>query len=301
MVHNGIEYGDMQVLAEAVTVLRSGGLTDDQIAEVMAGWNEGRLRSFLVEITAEILKRRDEDGQPLLPRILDAAGQKGTGRWTAIDSFQRGVPLSIIAQSVEARSLSSRVELRQEASSVLSGAGTESPEEGLGAEALVAAVEAAVWSAKVVSYAQGFDLLTRASEEEGWDLDRAAVARIWRAGCIIRASLLDEIATVYDRSEAPNHLLLADEFATPISVAQSGLRSTVAWAAMAGIPAPALSSALAYYDGLRTARGSANLIQAQRDWFGAHTYERIDQPRGEYFHTDWVGSGAAAISGSYKA
>jgi 6-phosphogluconate dehydrogenase len=298
MVHNGIEYGDMQVLAEAVTLLRAFGLDQPTSAEVLDRWNNGRLRSFLVEITASILTRLDEDGAPLLPRILDVAGQKGTGRWTAINAYDRGVPLSVIAHSVEARSLSARLDLRQEAAPVLAGP-EQSPVSD--AESAIEALEAAVWAAKVISYAQGFDLLTTASAEHDWKLDLAGVARIWRAGCIIRATLLDEISAVYDGDSPPAHLLLAPAFANPMADAQAGLRATVAAAATLGLPVPALSSALAYYDGLRTASGSANLIQAQRDWFGAHTYERTDRPRGEYFHTDWVESGAAAVSGSYRA
>jgi 6-phosphogluconate dehydrogenase len=301
MVHNGIEYGDMQVLAEAVFLLEQIGLDQQRASDVLARWNSGRLKSFLVEITASILERNDEDGQPLLPRILDVAGQKGTGRWTAIDAFNRGIPLSIIVQAVEARSLSANKDLRVEASAVLDGPSATDLDPSLLGTVAVDNLEAAVWASKVVSYAQGFELLAEASRDHEWNLDLAAVARIWRAGCIIRADLLDEIASVFDGPDAPPNLLLADRFAAEISAAQNGLRATIALAAACGVATPAMSSALAYYDGLRTASGSARLIQAQRDWFGAHTYERVDKPRGEFFHTDWVGSGAAAVSGSYGA
>ncbi len=295
MVHNGIEYGDMQVLAEALMVLRATGLKPDEVAAVFKKWNQGRLQSYLVEITAEILAATDDDGTPMVDVILDAAGQKGTGKWTVISAMELGQPVMLVGEAVGARMVSSLVETRATASDLLGGPGTIFP-----SGATEAQVEAAVYGAKLISYAQGFMLLAEASRTYRWSLDLATVARLWRGGCIIRASFLDDIAAAYSSDGDLENLLFDPVFADRITEAQAGLRQTVVAAATAGVATPALSSALAFYDGFRTARGSAALIQAQRDYFGAHTFERVDEPRGQWFHRDWAATGARAVSGSYS-
>jgi len=298
MVHNGIEYGDMQVLAEVVALLGAMGVDAEASSKVLQRWNQGRLASFLVEITSKILTHRNDSGERVLPLILDTAGQKGTGRWTAMDALDRGVPLTLISEAVAARSLSADRDLRLRASLRLAGPGPEPSPRPERTE--IDHLEAAAWTAKLVSYAQGFEHLRTASMQHDWSLDLGSIARIWRAGCIIRADALDEFATCFE-VDPDEHLLLMPSIAESVSKSQASLRRAVVYAARHGLATPALSAALAYYDGLRQSRGTAALIQAQRDWFGAHTYERVDRPRGEFFHTDWVGSGAAAISGSYSA
>ncbi len=295
MIHNGIEYGDMQVLAEAYLVLTAMGLSPAAQAEVFAEWNRGRLQSYLIEITSEILAAT-EDGSPLIDVILDAAGQKGTGKWTVISAMELGQPMMLVTEAVGARMLSSFVDTRARASSLLQG-----PSTTLDSDLTPSDVADAVYAAKIISYAQGFMLLADASDSRGWDLDLASIAAMWRAGCIIRAAFLDDIAYAYRDAPALENLLFDQFFCDAIGSAAVGLRKTVVVAAAAGVPVPAYASALTFYDGFRTARGSANLIQAQRDYFGAHTYERIDKPRGEWFHTDWAGTGGIARSGSYSA
>jgi 6-phosphogluconate dehydrogenase len=297
MVHNGIEYGDMQVLAEAHTLLRAAGHEPAAQADLFRAWNRGRLESYLVEITADILAARDpEGGGPLIDVILDTAGQKGTGRWTVSSAMELGQPLLLVAEAVGARMISSLLDLRAStaarhpAADVVPLSGLIGPDDA----------EAAVWMAKVISYAQGFMVLRAASDEHGWELDLAAVAGLWRAGCIIRARFLADIAAAH-RSGTVTNLLVTDRFAGEVREAAPSLRRLVGAAVRAGVPIPALASALTFYDGLRTSRGSGYLIQAQRDYFGAHTYERVDRPRGEFYHTDWVGSGDSATSGSYRA
>ena len=296
MVHNGIEYGDMQVLAEAHLLLKALGQTPDDMAATFTGWNGGRLQSYLVEITSEILAAKDDDGTPMIDVILDAAGQKGTGKWTVISAMELGQPLMLVSEAVGARIVSSFVDTRRRAEAILSG--PSSPSVG---DLASDDVEAAVYAAKLVSYAQGFMLLADASRENDWSLDLGAIARMWRGGCIIRAVFLDDISRAYGDSPDLENLLFDAFFADAIATAQEGLRRAVVAAAQAGIATPALSSALSFYDGFRLARGSANIIQAQRDYFGAHTFERVDKPRGEWFHRDWAETGGSAVSGSYSA
>ncbi len=296
MVHNGIEYGDMQVLAEAQLMLRALGQTPADMARTFHDWNSGRLRSYLVEISAEIFEAVDDDGTPMIDVILDAAGQKGTGKWTVISAMELGQPVMLVSEAVGARMVSSFVDARAHAAKLLSGP------TGVGFDGVdVDTIADAVYAAKLISYAQGFMLLRAASDENGWSLDLGAIARLWRGGCIIRAAFLDDVARAYANDPELENLLFDHRFAEWIASAQAGLRAAVVLAASTGTPAPALSSALAFYDGFRLERGSANLIQAQRDYFGAHTFERVDRPRGEWFHRDWAATGGTATSGSYSA
>jgi 6-phosphogluconate dehydrogenase len=281
MVHNGIEYGDMQVIAEAYDLMRRGlGMQPTQIGEVFAEWNEGRLRSYLVEITSEIMKTT-EDGEPLIDMILDAAGQKGTGKWTVIESMQLAAPTALVAEAVYARIVSSEPARRQRVSKLFS-----TPTKPL-AESSVEDIEAALYASKIVSYAQGFRMLETASKEYGWELDLGSVASLWRAGCIIRAVFLENITAAYRNNPNLPDLMEETFFAQALSSAETSWRKVVSDAVRAGIPAPAYSSALAYFDGMRSQRLPADLIQAQRDFFGAHTFERVDRPRGEFFHHEW--------------
>jgi len=287
MVHNGIEYGDMQLIAEAYALLRGLlGLPPDELADVFAGWNEGDLDSFLIQVTAEVLRQRDP-ARPkrfLVDAILDSAGQKGTGRWTAENALESGVPATTITEAVFARSLSALKDERVAASKKLRGPAL--PSRG-GKKALIEAVRDALYCSKVCSYAQGFALMTAAQREYGWKLQFGEIAKIWRGGCIIRARFLQKITDAYERDANLPNLLLDPYFKKKIQTAQASWRKVVALAAQAGIAAPAFMSALSYYDGYRSAVLPANLIQAQRDYFGAHTYERVDGPRGKHFHVDW--------------
>jgi 6-phosphogluconate dehydrogenase len=288
MVHNGIEYGDIQRLAEAYHLMRDGlGMAHDEMAEVFAEWNEGRLDSYLVQITADVLRHR-QDGEPLLEGILDAAEQKGTGRWTAESGLELGVPVTLVAEAVFARAISALKQDRVEASRVL--AGPDRAMEG-DREGVLEDLEEALYASKIVSYAQGFMLLGAASNEHGWGVDFGAVALMWREGCIIRAAFLEKIRDAFRDDPTLGNLLLAPHFSEAVAAGQEGWRRTVARAVGSGIPAPAYSTALGFYDAYRTARLPANLVQALRDYFGAHTYERVDRPRGEHFHTDWTGDG----------
>ena len=298
MVHNGIEYGDMQVIAEAYDVMHRGlGLSHDEMHDVFAEWDRGKLDSYLIEITADIMAARDDSGEPLLEKILDAAGQKGTGKWTVISSMQLGQPVSLVAEAVYARVVSALHDQRAEAADVLNGPDPVILDDK---HLVIADLHDALYASKIVSYAQGFMLMDTAADEHGWELDFATIASMWRGGCIIRSKFLSEIMAAYEQSPELRQLLLNDFFAHEIQTAQPGWRRTVGRAIAAGIPTPAYSSALAFYDGYRTARVPANLIQAQRDYFGAHTYERIDKPRGEYFHTNWTGTGGHVSSSSYQ-
>ena len=325
MVHNGIEYGDMQMIAEAYALLGDiGGIEPAAMSGIFARWNEGALASYLIEITAGILARvDDETGRPLVDLILDTAGQKGTGKWTGIDSLMLGAPVTAITEAVFARALSALKNERVAASRVLPGpeaypGGGGSPAVASSAADVCAAsapsgrgfdadaasfaddVRQALYASKICSYAQGFQLLAMASAEHGWRLDFGAVALMWRGGCIIRAAFLDRIKAAYDDTPDLANLLMAPYFREAIAGAQSAWRRVVATAVMHGVPVPAFASALAWYDGYRSARLPANLLQAQRDYFGAHTYERIDRPRGEFFHTDWTGRGGDTVSTSYN-
>ena len=280
MVHNGIEYGDMQVIAEAYDLMRRGmGLDTDSLSQVFSDWNTGRLESFLVEITAEILATR-VDGEPIVDKILDAAGQKGTGKWTVIASMEAGQPTTLVAEAVYARIVSSDPDRRASLATVF-------PEPTGGVDVSVDQVESALYASKIVSYAQGFRLLAAASEEQGWELDMRTIASLWRAGCIIRAVFLQDIMDAYDKEPALADLMGADFFASALRAAEDDWRAVVGSAVASGIPSPAYATALAYFDGMRSERVPANLIQAQRDYFGAHTFERVDQPRGEFFHHEW--------------
>ena len=299
MVHNGIEYGDMQLIAEAYDLLYRGlGLGQDALHQVFSQWNEGVLDSYLVEITADIMREQDEDGSPLLPRILDAAGQKGTGKWTAINALDNGTPLTLISEAVFARALSARKEERLTASKYY-GSATETV--GGDITAQVQAIHDALYAAKIISYAQGFMLMHQAAIDFDWPLDLGSIALLWRGGCIIRSRFLDNIKAAYKKTPQLENLLLDDFFRDQIQQALPGWRSTLKMAIDAGIPTPAMSSALAFLDGYTSATLPANLIQAQRDYFGAHTYERTDRERGERFHTDWAGLEGSAISGAYDA
>ncbi len=284
MVHNGIEYGDMQLICEAYHLMRDLlGLSQEEMHDVFTGWDNGPLASYLVEITANILAFKDKEDY-LLDRILDVAGQKGTGTWASNTALAMGVPLTLIGEAVFARSLSARKEERVAASRLLAGPAMKySGDKSI----FLAQLEQALLSAKIVSYAQGFDLLKAASEKFNWELNYSAIAKLWRAGCIIRSSFLDDIAESFTKNTSLSNLMLDDHFKTTIANNQSGWRGVIAICVAHGIPCPALAAALNYYDGYRTEHLPANLLQAQRDYFGAHTFERTDKQRGEFFHADW--------------
>jgi 6-phosphogluconate dehydrogenase len=299
MVHNGIEYGDMQMICETYQLMRDGlGLSNDEMHDVFKRWNEGVLDSYLVEITRDILGYRDENGEATVDRILDTAGQKGTGKWTGIAALEQGQPLTAIAEAVFARGLSALKEERVAAADVLAGPGATFDGDQA---AFVDDLEQALYAAKIVSYAQGFQLMRAMSDEQDWDLDYGAVALMWREGCIIRSRFLGNIRDAYAGTPALSNLLLDDFFREAIEGAQAAWRRVVATAVRLGIPLPAIGAALAYFDGYRAERLPANLLQAQRDYFGAHTYERVDRPRGEFFHTNWTGRGGATSSSGYNA
>lgn len=298
MVHNGIEYGDMQLICEAYQLMKVGlGLKSEKLHEVFKNWNQGELDSYLIEITSDIFSYQ-EDGEPLVEKILDVAGQKGTGKWTAISALDFGIPVTLIAEAVFARCLSAIKEERVAASKVLTGPDVIFDGD---AESFIEAIKSALYASKIVSYAQGFMLMRQAAKEFGWTLNYGGIALMWREGCIIRSRFLGDIKKAYDKNPDIQNLLLDDYFRSAVEKAQNGWRQVVATAAHLGIPCPCFSAALAFYDGYRTARLPANLLQAQRDYFGAHTYERIDQPRGEYFHTNWTGTGGKTSSSTYNA
>jgi len=299
MVHNGIEYGDMQPIAEAYHIMREIlGMTADEMHKVFARWNAGKLDSYLIEITRDILAFKDEDGLPLVEKILDTAGQKGTGRWAAMSALEFGIPMNLITESVLARSLSALKEERVAAAAVLEG-----PKASFQGDraAFLADLEQALYASKIVSYAQGYMLMKTASEEFKWELNYGGIAQMWRGGCIIRSVFLDDIKRAYDSNPELANLLFDPFFSREIMNAQAGWRRVVSKAVEMGVPVPAMSSALAFYDGYRRERVPANLIQAQRDYFGAHTYERVDAPRGEFFHTNWTGTGGDITAANYDA
>jgi 6-phosphogluconate dehydrogenase len=299
MVHNGIEYGDMQVIAEAYDVMRRGlDMDPPSQHSTFNEWNEGKLDSYLIEITADILGHLDDDGVPTLDRILDVAGQKGTGRWAVASSMDHGAPVTLVAESVYARMVSALDNDRRFASGMLpSGAVPIHDDPAV----VIDDLHDALYASKIVSYAQGFMLLSRASAEFDWRLDLGTIAGLWRAGCIIRSHFLEDITAAYRANPHLSNILLDDYFGGEVADALPGWRRTVARAALAGIPVPAYSSALAFYDAFRSDRLPANLIQAQRDYFGAHMYERVDRPRGEWFHTNWTGHGGHVTSETYSA
>ena len=289
MVHNGIEYGDMQLICEAYNIFKAAGFSNEELADIFADWNAGDLESFLIEITANIFKQKDpETGKDIVDLIVDKAGQKGTGRWTVMGSVEQAVPFSTIAGSVEARILSSMRDQRKVASSVLTGPSNWDFNLGMSKEDLVKKVRNALYASKIVSYAQGLDLISKVGNDKGWDLNLGEIAKIWRGGCIIRARFLNRITEAYTADTPPTNLMLAPFFTDILNQGQSDWREVVALAATNGIPTPSFGGSLSYYDAYRAERLPANLLQAQRDFFGAHTYERIDKPAGEFFHTeDW--------------
>ncbi len=299
MVHNGIEYGDMQMIAEAYSLLKQvAGLSNPEIAEVFAQWNQGELDSYLIEITADILTKKDQEtGKDLVDVILDAAGQKGTGKWTSTTALDVGAPASTIAEAVFARLLSALKDERVEASRLF-----DPPQVAFTGDqpVFIEQVRQALYASKICSYAQGYQLLQMAAQEFGWSLNYGGIALMWREGCIIRARFLENIKAAYDHSPLLANLLLDPYFTRILKHSQSAWRQVVATAALHGVWIPAFSSALAYFDGYRTQSLSTNLIQAQRDYFGAHTYERTDQPRGLFFHTNWTGRGGTTSSSTYN-
>jgi 6-phosphogluconate dehydrogenase len=298
MVHNGIEYGDMQLIAESYQLMKDYlGMNADEMSGAFANWNKGELDSYLIQITSEILAFRDEDGQPLVDKILDTAGQKGTGKWTVISSAELGQPASLITEAVYARAISALKEQRQTAAGKLTA--PEKSEPGNKKE-LFDQIPQALYASKIVSYAQGYMLMQAAAKEYGWNLNYGGIALMWRGGCIIRSRFLGDIKTAFEKEPELTNLLLDDFFSRAIRNAQTAWRQVVATATLNGIPLPAMSSALAFYDAYRSERLPANLLQAQRDYFGAHTYERVDKPRGEFFHTNWTGHGGDVSSSSYN-
>ena len=297
MVHNGIEYGDMQLICEAYDLMRNLlGMSPDEMAEVFEGWNRGPLESYLIDITAKILKVKDADGQPLIDKILDTAGQKGTGKWACVEALNEGVPLTLIAEAVFARCLSAAKDARVAASARLSG-----PDIAYAGDRgeFLENLGRALYAAKIASYAQGYQLMRAAAATYGWNLNYGGIALMWRGGCIIRSAFLGRIKEAFDRDPGLDNLMLDPYFAEVMNAGQKGLRAVCATAALHGVPAPAMMSALSYYDGNRAARLPANLLQAQRDFFGAHTYERVDAPRGDFFHTNWTGEGGATAATTY--
>ena len=298
MVHNGIEYGDIQLICECYQIMKDIlGMTNEEMHQTFAEWNKGDLDSYLIEITRDILAKKDEDGKYVLDYILDTAGQKGTGKWTAISALDLGEPLTLISESVYARCLSALKEERVEASKILDG---PRPVKFTGdQEAFLEDLRRALFASKVVSYAQGYSLMRAAAKEYGWDLNYGGIALLWRGGCIIRSVFLGKIKEAFDNNPMIANILLDPYFKEKLSDAQKGWRNVIAQAVVNGVPAPCMTAALEYYDGYRTERLPANLLQAQRDYFGAHTYERTDRQRGEFFHTNWTGHGGDTVSGTY--
>jgi len=299
MIHNGIEYGDMQLIGETYDVMkRVLGLSNDEMHRVFADWNARELDSYLIEITRDILAFRDRDGVATLDTILDAAGQKGTGKWTVIEALDQGIPLTLIGEAVFARSLSAAKEERVAAAKQIQPEVTAFSGDR---QQLIDDLRQALYASKIISYAQGYQLLRAAAKTYQWSLNYGGIALVWRGGCIIRSAFLGDIKKAFDRNRQLVNLLLDPFFKDAVASRQTAWRRTVVAAVSSGIPVPCLSSALAYFDGYSSERLPANLLQAQRDYFGAHTYERLDQPRGKFFHTDWTGHGGATTSRSYSA
>jgi 6-phosphogluconate dehydrogenase len=299
MVHNGIEYGDIQLICEAYHIMRELlGMSANEIHAVFKEWNEGELQSYLIEITRDILAFKDTDGQPLVDKILDTAGQKGTGKWTAIAALDEGVPLTLIGEAVFARCLSALKEERVRAATILHGPDCQFDGDR---KAFVDDLRSALYASKIISYAQGYTLMRAAAKTNGWDLNYGGIALLWRGGCIIRSVFLGKIKEAFDRNPELPNLLLDPFFRERVESAQMNWRKVCGTALIHGVPIPALTAALTYYDGYRCERLPANLLQAMRDYFGAHTYERVDQPRGEFSHTDWTGHGGATSASTYNA
>ncbi len=298
MVHNGIEYGDMQLICESFDLLRKGFHFDfKELHEAFLGWNQGSLNSYLIEITADIFSKLDTDGKPLVEKILDVAGQKGTGKWTGIDALDRGMPLTLIGEAVFARCLSSLKEERVSASALYKAPTYKS---SFSKTELAPLVAQALYASKLISYAQGFMLMRQASEENRWKLNFGSIALMWRGGCIIRSKFLGKIKEAYDANPSLRSLLVDPFFVGEVKRAENAWRKVVAEGLMMGIPLPCFSTALAFFDGYRSRELPANLLQAQRDYFGAHTYERVDKKRGQFFHTNWTGTGGSVSSSSYN-
>jgi 6-phosphogluconate dehydrogenase len=298
MVHNGIEYGDMQLITEAYQILRDLlHLDANEMHKIFKEWNEGVLDSYLIEITRDILAYKDTDGKPLVDSILDTAGQKGTGKWTVVSSLDMGIPLTLIGEAVFSRCLSAVKAERVAASKILNG---PKPVFNGDKQKFIEDIKQALYASKIVSYAQGYSLMKAAANEYKWKLNYGGIALMWRGGCIIRSAFLGKIKIAFDNNSSITNLLLDPFFKAEIEKAQSGWRNVVASAALNGISIPAISSALAYFDGYRCEKLPANLLQAQRDYFGAHTYERLDKPRGEFFHTNWTGRGGTTSSSTYN-
>ena len=299
MVHNGIEYGDMQLICEAYQLMRDGlGMSAEEMHDVFSAWNETELNSYLIEITRDILGYKDENGETTVDYILDTAGQKGTGKWTAISALDEGVPLTLIGEAVFSRCLSSMKSERVSAAKVFP---KDVPAFDGDKTAFIEAIRKALYASKIISYAQGYTLMRTAAKTYGWNLNYGGIALMWRGGCIIRSVFLGKIKEAYDKNPELENLLLDDYFAETIKTLVASWREVVAYAVKAGIPMPAFTSALSYFDGYTTAGLPANLLQAQRDYFGAHTYERIDQPRGQFYHTNWTGRGGNTAAGTYNA
>ena len=299
MVHNGIEYGDMQLICEAYNLMKTGlGMTADEMHDVFTEWNKGDLDSYLIEISRDILGFKDEDGEPLVEKILDTAGQKGTGKWTVISSAELGTPITLMGEAVYARCVSALKDERVKASKKLRG---PKPTIKIDRAKFVEQIRQALYASKIISYAQGYMLMRAAAEEYNWKLNWGGIALMWRGGCIIRSRFLGKIKEAFDKRPRLTNLLIDPFFKGEIRKSQVAWRNVVAVAAKKGIPCPAFSTALSFYDSIRAERLPANLLQAQRDYFGAHTYERIDKPRGEFFHTNWTGRGGDVSSTTYDA
>ncbi len=298
MVHNGIEYGDMQLICEAYQILKDGiGCSIDEIKEIFLSWNQGVLSSYLIEIAGIVFGHKDIDGSPLVDKILDVAGQKGTGKWTGVSALELGLPVTLIGEAVFARCLSSLKEERVAASKAFPSRKSSIVSDK---KQLIEDVMQALYASKIISYAQGFMLIRAAAKENNWHLDYGSIALIWRAGCIIRSRFLNDIKVAFVKNPNLDNLLFADFFKEAILTAEAGWRRAVIFSISSGIPTPCFSTALAYFDGYRSEKLPANVLQALRDFFGAHTYERVDQPRGKFFHTNWTGSGGNITAGSYN-
>jgi 6-phosphogluconate dehydrogenase len=298
MVHNGIEYGDMQLITEAYQVMRDLlHMSADEMHTIFRDWNDGELNSYLIEITRDILSYKDTDGKPMVDKILDTAGQKGTGKWTGIAALDLGIPLTLIGEAVFSRCLSAVKDERVQASGILRG---PVPVFKGDKKLFIDDIRDALYASKIVSYAQGYALMKAAAAEYKWELNYGGIALMWRGGCIIRSAFLGRIKEAYDNNPSITNLLLDPFFRDKVEKAQDGWRRVVSTAVTNGIPVPAISSALGYFDGYRCEKLPANLLQAQRDYFGAHTYERIDRPRGEFFHTNWTGRGGTTSSSTYN-
>jgi len=298
MVHNGIEYGDMQLICEAYHLMKEVvGCSASELKDIFAEWNKGTLNSYLIEITGHIFGHLDKDKTPLVDKILDVAGQKGTGKWTGISALELGMPVTLIGEAVFARCLSALKEERGRASSLFSG-----PKRSFTGDKkeTIEKIREALYASKIISYAQGFMLLQAAAQELKWHLNYGGIALMWRGGCIIRSTFLNDIKKAFEKNPSLQNLLFDEFFKKAILSCESGWRDVVSFAALHGVPVPCFSTALSFFDGYRTARLPANLLQAQRDFFGAHTYERVDQPRGTFFHTNWTGTGGTVSSSSYN-